>query len=35
MNKQSNYDSKSSIMSIDYKIPYDLSESCKIVEHLE
>ena len=37
MNKHTttNYDSKSSIFSVDYKIPYDCSESSRIVEHLE
>ena len=35
MSKQSNYDTKSSIFSLDYKIPYDLNESSRIVEHLE
>jgi len=35
---KANYDTKSSILSLDcrdYKIPYDLSESSRIVEHLE
>ena len=35
MSKNNNYDTKSSILSIDYKIPYDLAESSRIVEHLE
>lgn len=35
MSKNNNYDTKSSILSIDYKIPYDASESSRIVEHLE
>ena len=35
MSKHNNYDTKSSILSIDYKIPYDASESSRIVEHLE
>jgi hypothetical protein len=38
MMKTNNYDTKSSLFTIDhtdYKIPYDLSESSRIVEHLE
>lgn len=35
MNKSSNYDTKSSVLSFDYKIPYDISEGSRIVEHLE
>lgn len=34
MQKHNNYDTKSSLFSVDYKIPYDLADST-IVEHLE
>ena len=35
MSKHYNYDTKSSALSIDYKIPYDSTEKSRIFEHLE
>lgn len=34
MSKQHNYDTKSSIFDIDYKIPYEISEGSMIIEQL-